>query len=302
MFTSLSPQRGEGPGVRKWFESFLPPTSGNRLRRVARLGLALALMSRAVLFQFDSQIPAQEASKRSQRELRVAAASDLKFALDEIVLDFQKDHPEITVKVTYGSSGNFYSQLSNQAPFDLFFSADIGYPRKLSEQGLALPGTEFLYAIGRLVVWVPKSSPIQVEQLKMEALRHESVRHIAIANPRHAPYGKAAEAALRSSGIYEAVQPKLVFGENISQTLQFVQSGNAEIGIVALSLALAPGVKDQGRYWKVPSDAYPRLEQGGVILKWAKDPQAAQRLREFVTGPKGRSRLRGYGFYLPGEE
>ncbi|HVN80027.1 MAG TPA: molybdate ABC transporter substrate-binding protein [Terriglobia bacterium] len=270
--------------------------------RAALLGVALALIARGVLFQADSQAIAQECLKKRAGELRIAAASDLNFAMDEIVQEFQKDHPEITVKVTYGSSGNFYSQLSNQAPFDLFFSADISYPRKLSEQGLTRPRTEFLYAIGSIVIWVPRSSPIDVEQLKMEALRHESVRHIAIANPKHAPYGKAAEAALRSLGIYEAVQPKLVFGENISQTFQFVQSGNAEIGIVALSLALAPSVKDQGRYWKVPSDAYPCLEQGGVILKWVKNVEAAQSFRNFIMGSKGRPLLRRYGFYLPGEE
>jgi molybdate transport system substrate-binding protein len=264
------------------------------------LGLALALVSHASLDQSLQAVTQENSSRR--REVRVAAASDLKFAMDEVVQEFQKDHPETAVKVTYGSSGNFYSQLSNQAPFDLFLSADIGYPRKLSEQGLTLPGTEFLYAIGSIVLWVPTSSPIQVEQLKMEALRHDSVRHIAIANPKHAPYGKAAEAALRSSGIYEAVQSKLVLGENISQTFQFVQSGNAEIGIVALSLALAPSVKEQGRYWKVPLDAYPRLEQGGIILKWAKDMEAVQSFRKFVMGSKGRPLLKAYGFILPGEE
>ncbi len=226
---------------------------------------------------------------------------DLKFAMEEMIQEFQKDHPEIIVKVTYGSSGNFYSQLSNQAPFDLFFSADIGYPRKLSEQGLILPGTEFLYGVGQLVLWVPKSSLIDVEHLKFEAVRHESVHHIALANPKHAPYGKAAEAALRSAGLWEAVQSKIVLGENVSQAFQFIQSGNAEIGIVALSLALAPGIKDQGRYWQIPLDTYPRLEQGGVILKWTKAPEAAQNLRRFVTGSKGRSVLKRYGFYLPGE-
>jgi len=276
--------------------------------RVARQCLSVALMGLAlisVLRLLPSCIPApvaQEKSKAGERELWVAAASDLKFAMVEIVQEFQKEHPEIIVKVTYGSSGNFYSQLSNQAPFDLFFSADIEYPRKLSEQGLTLPGTEFLYAVGSIVLWVPKSSPIQVEQLKMEALRQDSVRHIAIANPKHAPYGKAAEAALRSLGIYEGVKSKLVLGENISQTFQFVQSGNAEIGIIALSLVSAPAAKDQGRYWRIPQDSYPRLEQGGVILKWVKDLKAAQNFRGFTVSPKGRSVLNRYGFYLPGDE
>ena len=243
----------------------------------------------------------RQVSTQSPTEIFVAAAADLKFAMEEMIREFQKTHPEIAVKVSYGSSGNFYFQLSNQAPFDLFFSADIGYPRKLSEQGLILPGTEFFYAVGRLVIWVPKSSPVDVERLKMEAVRHESVHHIAIANPKHAPYGKAAESALRSAGLWEAAQPKIVLGENVSQALQFIQSGNAEIGIVALSLAMAPAIKDQGRYWQIPLDTYPRIEQGGVILKRAKDPEAAQSFREFVTGSKGRTVLKTYGFYLPGD-
>lgn len=240
-------------------------------------------------------------SPRASKEIFVAAAADLKFAMEEMIQEFHKDHPEIIVKVSYGSSGNFYSQLSNQAPFDLFFSADIRYPRKLSDQGLILPGTEFLYGVGQLVLWVPKSSSIDVERFKLEAVRNESVHHIALANPKHAPYGKAAEAALRSAGLWESSQSKIVLGENVSQALQFIQSGNAEIGIVALSLALAPGIKDQGRYWQIPLDTYPRLEQGGVILKWTKAPEAAQNLRGFVMGSKGRSVLKRYGFYLPEE-
>ena len=262
---------------------------------------ALALASLGTMTQSGSHAISQESSAK-RREVRIAAASDLKFAMDEIARQFQKDYPDISVRVTYGSSGNFYSELSNQAPFDLFFSADIGYPRKLGEQRLTLPGTEFLYAIGRIVLWVPKSSSIQVEQLKMDALRDESVHHIAIANPKHAPYGKAAEAALHSSGLYEAVRSKLVLGENISQAFQFVQSGNAEIGIVALSLAVAPSVKGEGRYWEVPVESYPLLQQGGVILKWAKEAEAARNFRKFVLGSKSRPLLRAYGFSVPGEE
>ncbi|MFN8006735.1 MAG: molybdate ABC transporter substrate-binding protein [Terriglobia bacterium] len=267
---------------------------------ISRLALAIFVFSLPLWSR--PQETGQKASTPGQREILVAAASDLKFALDEIALQFQKAHADIMVKVTYGSSGNFYSQLSNQAPFDIFFSADIVYPHQLSGQGLALPGSDFLYAIGSLVIWVPKDSPIPIEQLKMESVRDERVHHLAIANPKHAPYGKAAEAALRSVGLYDAVVPKLVLGENVSQAFQFVQSGSAEMGFVALSLALSPGVSGQGRFWKVPSEAYPRLEQGGVILKWARDPAAAQRFRDFVIGPEGRSLLRRYGFILPGEE
>ena len=235
------------------------------------------------------------------REVSVAAAADLKFVLDEISRGFGKKNRDIRAKVTFGSSGNFYSQLQNQAPFDLFLSADMEYPRKLAQQGLHLSGTEFSYAVGRLAVWVPVSSPIEVQKLEINSLMNPGVRHISIANPQHAPYGRAAEAAMRSLGVYDAVKGKLVFGENVSQALQFVQTGNAEIGIVALSLAISPEVRDQGRYWEVPLDSYPRMEQGGVILKWAKDTEAARTFRAFLTGPEGRSIFKRYGFTLPGE-
>jgi molybdate transport system substrate-binding protein len=144
------------------------------------------------------------------------------------------------------------------------------------------------------VVWVPASSTFD----PATALRDPAVTRIAIANPQHAPYGRAAEAALRSMGLYDSVQKKLVLGENISQTLQFVQSGAADVGIVALSLAVAPTVRGQGRYWEVPLDAYPKMEQGGVILK---DSAAAREFRDWLLSPAGRTLLKQYGFSLPGE-
>jgi molybdate transport system substrate-binding protein len=247
--------------------------------------------------------PESQTSQTSatHQEVSVAAAADLKFALDEISREFGKQTQGIRINVTYGSSGNFYSQLQNHAPFDLFLSADIEYPRKLSEQGLSLPGTEFTYAFGRLAIWVPADSPIDVRKLGITALMHPSAAHIALANPQHAPYGRAAEAALRSLGVYDSVKPKLVFGENVAQALQFVQSGSAEIGMVALSLAISPTVREQGRFWELPLDSYPRMEQGGVILKWAKDPEATRSFRAFLTKPEGRTIFRKYGFSLPGE-
>jgi molybdate transport system substrate-binding protein len=234
-------------------------------------------------------------------EVRVAAAADLKFALEDVVKAFRARRPDIDVKVTYGSSGNFFAQLSNRAPFDLYLSADVDYPRKLAQQGLADKQSEFVYAVGHLVVWVPKSSPLAVEKLGAAALRDPSVKKIAIANPRHAPYGRAAEAALKSLGVYDQVKDKLVLGDNVAQTAQFVQSGAADIGIIALSLALAPELREQGRYWEVPLDAHPRLEQGGVILSWAQDRQAAETFRGFLLGDEGKAVLKRYGFFLPGE-
>ena len=225
--------------------------------------------------------------------MRIAAAADLHFALEEVSREFRAAHPEVDLETAYGSSGNFYAQIRNGAPFDLFLSADAQYPRTLAHDGLAA-GAVFNYAAGRIVVWVPSSSPLD----PATALRDPSVRHVAIANPAHAPYGRAAEAALRAMGLYDSLQAKLVLSENISQAFQFVQSGAADVGIVALSLASAPAARGQGRYWEVPAETYPKMEQCGVILK---DSAAARQFRDWLTGPAGRALLLRYGFWLPGE-
>jgi molybdate transport system substrate-binding protein len=231
----------------------------------------------------------------------VAAAADLQFALDEVIRAFEKEHPDIRAKVTYGASGNFFAQLSNKAPFDIFFSADAGYPRKLVEEGLADKDAEFPYAVGQIVVWVPNSSKLDLDKLGIKAVTDPSVHKVAIANPRHAPYGRAAEAALKKLGVYEQVKDRLVLGENIAQAAQFVESGAADVGVIARSLTLAPAMRDKGRSWLVPADAYPPLKQAGVVLSWAKDREAANALRTFVTAGKGRSILKEHGFQLPGE-
>ena len=232
-------------------------------------------------------------------ELTVAAAADLKFALDDLVARFQTNQPSVNVKVTYGSSGNFYAQLRNKAPFDLFFSADIAYPRKLAEAGLALDMNVFLYAVGRIVVWVPKQSALDVGRLGIQALLAPSVKKIAVAKPQHAPYGRAAVAAMKSLGVFEQAEPKLVYGENIAQAAQFVQSGAADIGIIALSLAIAPQMSDAGRHWEIPLESYPRMEQGGIIVNGTKETRAACAFRDFVLGQRGREVLKRYGFFLP---
>jgi len=170
------------------------------------------------------------------REIRVAAAADLKFAMEELSQQFEKQ-TGTRVNVTYGSSGNFFSQIQNGAPFDLFFSADIEYPRKLEAVGLTEPGTLYEYAVGTIVIWMSPDAKVDVTVQGWKALLDASVEKIAIANPEHAPYGRAAVAALQKAGIYEQVKLKLIYGENISQAAQFVQSGNAQAGIVALSLA-----------------------------------------------------------------
>jgi len=231
-------------------------------------------------------------------ELSIAAASDLNFAFKEIVAEFEKKTGN-TVKLSLGSSGNFFAQLSNGAPFDLFFSADIGYPRKLEEAGLAVPGTLYMYAVGRIVVWIPKGSPIDVAELGIKALQHPSVKKVAIANPKHAPYGRAAVAAMEHYKVHDTVKDKLVLGENISQTAQFIQTGGADIGIIALSLAVAPAMKASGMYWEVPVEAYPRLEQGAVILKATKDQKTARAFLDYIKSPEGTAVFKRYGFFLP---
>jgi molybdate transport system substrate-binding protein len=237
----------------------------------------------------------------SQKHVSVAAAADLKFAFDELIGDFQQSYPNIKVQVTYGSSGNFFAQLANKAPFDIYFSADAAYPRQLAEKGLADQESLFLYAVGQIVVWVPNGSSIDVEQLGIQSVINPAARKVAIANPQHAPYGRAAEAAMKNLGVYEQVQDRLVLGENIAQTAQFVESGAADVGIIALSLALAPALRDKGDYWLIPMDAYPTMEQGSVILNWASDREATDLFRTFVAGPGGRKVLKQYGFIVPGE-
>jgi molybdate transport system substrate-binding protein len=232
-------------------------------------------------------------------QLSIAAAADLKFALDDLVRQFEEAHPAIKIDVTYGSSGNFFAQIQSGAPFDLFFSADIAYPRKVAALGLGVDEV-FSYATGRIVVWVPKDSPVAVDELGIQALLDPSVRKIAVANPQHAPYGQAAVAALKALNIYDQVASRLVYGENIAQTAQFVQSGAADAGILALSLAVAPQMRKVGRFWQVPLGAYPRIEQGGIILKSSKHLETARTFRDFILSNNGRQVLKDYGFYLAG--
>ncbi len=232
--------------------------------------------------------------------LVVAAASDLQFALREIASAFEKETGSV-LKLSFGASGNFVAQIAAGAPFDLFFSADEAYPKRLVETGLAVPESLHRYGTGRLVIWAPKDSPIDVAREGMASLLHPSVRRIALANPAHAPYGKAAVAALHSAGLYDRVQPRLVFGENISQAAQFVQSGNAEIGFLSLSHANAGPMKGQGRFWQVPADAYPPLHQAVVILRRSGERALAQSLIDFVKEKEGKAILERYGFTIPSE-
>jgi molybdate transport system substrate-binding protein len=235
------------------------------------------------------------------QEITVAAAADMSAALPELVAAYTKKTGQ-TVKLSFGASGNLTNQIRNGAPFDIFFSADEQYPQQLVTEGLALKDTLYRYAIGRLVLGVANDSPLDLPKLGIQALLDPSVKKISIANPAHAPYGRAAEAALRHFGIYDQVSSRLVLGENVSQAAQFVESGNAQAGLIALSHALAPALKDKGRYWTVPLDAYPTLNQAAVVLSRSKKQDAARKFLESVHSPEATSLLISYGFSLPAEK
>jgi molybdate transport system substrate-binding protein len=230
-------------------------------------------------------------------ELKIAAAADLTFAFKDVGARFEKQTGN-SLKLTYGSSGNFFSQIQNGAPFDLFFSADVSYPQKLEAASLIEPGTIYDYARGKLVIWVPNASKLDLSR-GLSVLLDPGIRKIAVANPLHAPYGVAAVAALHHDGIYDKVKDKLVLGENISQTAQFVQSGNADVGLLALSLAVAPAMKTTGRYVEVPASDYPPLIQASVVVKSSRNKDLANQFMKFLKEPGTVALMAQYGFTLP---
>src|SRR6267378_2905681 len=228
------------------------------------------------------------------QEITAAAAADLQSAMQEVATRFEKETGK-TVKLIYGSSGNFFQQIQHGAPFDMFFSANLDYPKKLEAGGLTEPGTFYQYAIGKIVIWVPNDSKLDVSS-GLRSLLNPSIKKIAIANPQHAPYGQAAVAAMKKEEVYDKVADKFVLGENISQTASFVVSGSADVGIVALSLALSPNMKDKGRYAEVPAGEYPPIEQACVILASSKNKDTARQFLSFVKTAAVADLLAGYGF------
>lgn len=271
------------------------------MKRIRFISLAALAACAAALsfppFPEGHAEPVPQGAQRPCGQVTVAAASDLTYAMNEIVAGFEKE-TGCTVRVSYGSSGNFLTQIENGAPFDVFFSADIAYPKKLESEGLAAPGSTYLYAVGKIVLWTRKDSKLDLVS-GLEALRDPSVKVISIANPAHAPYGRAAEEALRKAGVYEAVKDRLVLGENISQAAQFVQSGNADAGIIALSLVASPAMKDDGRFEAIPENLYTPIEQGAVVTRAAPNPKAARLFLDFLKIPATALILEKFGFTLP---
>jgi molybdate transport system substrate-binding protein len=237
-------------------------------------------------------------SQSTNREINVAAAADLSSALQEVATNYEK-RTGVVVKLSFGASGALTQQIQNGAPFDLFFSADMDYPRQLITGGQADGATLYRYAIGKLVLWVPKDSPLDVEHKGMDVLLDPSVKKISIANPQHAPYGRAAAAALKHYGLYEKVGDRLVLGENISQAAQFVESGNAQVGFVALAHAIAPSMQGKGRYWIVPAEAYPQLDQGVVLISHSSHKPDAAAFLEYIKTAEVSELLKRYGFSVP---
>jgi molybdate transport system substrate-binding protein len=231
-------------------------------------------------------------------EIAVAAAADLSTVLTQLS-DLHEQKSGVKLKLSLGASGALTQQIQNGAPFDLFFSADMDYPRQLIASGDADASSLYQYAVGKLVLWVPADSPLDPSQEDMDVLLDRSVKKIAIANPQHAPYGRAAVAALKHAGVYERVADRLVLGENVSQAAQFVESGNAQAGFVALAHAVSPAMQGKGKYWQIPEDFYPPLAQGVVVLSRAHHKKEAEQFLEFIKTKEAAELLRKSGFTVP---
>lgn len=260
-----------------------------RIRRMLLLGLLLAAGCTAPAFEGR-----QEAGPRPGEDLLVAAAADLQFAFTEIGQRFEEQTGQ-RVTFSFGSTGNLTAQIENGAPFDVFAAANVAYIERLREKGLIIPETQQLYAQGRIVLAVNRESGVQATRL--EDLLDPSIGRVAIANPEHAPYGVAAMQALQSAGLWERIQPRLVYGENVRQTLQFVQTGNVPVGIVALSIADVPEVSWTG----IDAQLHEPINQAMAVIRGTPHEKAARAFIALVNRPEGREIMRKYGFRLPGE-
>lgn len=255
-------------------------------------------MCRIVSFLLLLAIVGTTAQAKAADKITIAAAADLKFAMDEIVAGFRKNQPGREIEVVYGSSGKFHTQIQQGAPYDLFFSADIGFPRELVRQGQAASDVR-PYAVGRIVLW---SAQLDATKMTLASLIDPRITKIAIANPKHAPYGKRAEEALRGAGLWDKLQTKLVFGENISQTAQYVQTGSAQVGIIALALAINPELAKKGGHYLIPDNLHNPLEQGFIITRLGADKPLARKFADYMGSKQARGIMTKYGFVLPGEK
>lgn len=255
------------------------------MSRRHRLGCLLAMACTLAAHASQTEPP---------REMTVAAAADLRFALDDVIAAYCREHPKDSIHVTYGSSGKLFTQIEQGAPFELFFSADSDYPRQLVA-ARAAGGDPVPYAMGHIVIW---SASVDASKLTVTDLLKPFFRHIAIANPQHAPYGQRAEQALRSAKLWEALQPRLVYGDNIAQAAQFAVSGDAQASIVAQSLALDPQMAKRGSYAVVPQSLYQPLLQSFVLTRRGASNALARDFARYVQGAQARAVLGRYGLGL----
>jgi molybdate transport system substrate-binding protein len=231
-------------------------------------------------------------TNNQQQEITVAAASDLTNAFEELGRAFETEN-KIKVVFVFGSTGLLTRQIENGAPMDLFAAANVSYIDQLEQKGLIVPGTKQVYARGRITLWTTADSPLYIETVA--DLTKPEVKRIAIANPDHAPYGLAAQQALQTAGVWDAVKPKLVFGDNIRQTLQYAETGNVDVAIVALSLSQ----ESKGRWTLIPEQLHQPIDQALAVIKTTHNQAAAREFVSFVSGPKGREILQKYGFAFP---
>ncbi len=233
-----------------------------------------------------------------RRTLAVPAAANLKGAAEALKRAFEAENPGVDVALTFGASGTFFAQIQNGAPFDLFLSADREYPARLVAAGLARAADEKVYAIGKLVVWLPPGSAVALEERGLAALADPAVKRIALANPAVAPFGRAAEQALRAAGVYDAVKGKLVLGTSVAQAAQFATTAAADAAFLPYSLTLGAALAG-GKVVPVPEALHAPIEQSAVVLSASREPELARRLLAFVVGEQGRAILARFGYGLP---
>ena len=256
--------------------------------RASRVTTAFALVALTLAGPLHGQAP---------QRLAIAAASDLQVALPDIVREFERSSPA-RVSVSYGSSGSFFAQIQNGAPFDVFLSADLDYPRQLAKAGLADPSSLQVYGTGHLVLWTRRGTNIDLSR-GLDSLSDTRIRHIAIANPKYAPYGRAAVSALRAGRLYDTVQPKLVMGESLAQAAQLVESGNAEVGLLSRSLVLGRALNTEGTYVDVTPSLYPPIEQAGIVVTRSRQAPLARQFIAFLRGPAAQRYFERFGFTAP---
>lgn len=259
---------------------------------IFRLETRLALLAALLLTLAGAATACKDRPSNSTPEITVAAASDLTPAFEEIRREFESTHKTKVVFV-FGSTGMLTRQIENGAPVDLFAAAHVSFVEQLEQKGLIVPGTKTIYARGRIALWTPMDSNLRLQSIA--DLARPEVTRIAIANPDHAPYGLAAKQALETAGIWDRVKIKLVYGDNIRQTLQYAQTGNVEVAVVALSLSMG----SKGRWTLIPEEMHKPLDQALAIVKSTKNESDARAFAAFVAGPQGRAIMQKYGFTFP---